>query len=72
MSPEPGGVPRSTRPELDDAVDRLLDELVSGAGLSLGDPLAEAAWQVRALATEPLPPETRERHLARIRQALPP
>lgn len=71
MSSQPGDVPRSSGPAADDAVDRLLDDLVSGAGLSLGDPLAEAAWQVRALATEPLPPETRERHLALIRQTLP-
>lgn len=53
-------------------MDRLVDDLVAGAGLTIRDPLAEAAWQVRALATEPLPPATRERHLAHIRQALAP
>ncbi|MFN2557951.1 MAG: DUF5667 domain-containing protein [Nitriliruptorales bacterium] len=72
MSFESGNIPPSSEPVSDDAVDRLVDGLVAGAGLSIDDPLAEAAWQIRALATEPLPPETRERHLAHIRQALAP
>lgn len=54
-------------------LDHLVDEILGapGGGAAADDDEREVAQRLRALADEPLPASTRERHLARLRQTPP-
>ncbi len=55
-----------------EAVDRLVDAVLAGEhSVADADDEAASLARLRALATEPLPDETRSRHLAHIRQYAP-
>ncbi|MDQ4130816.1 MAG: DUF5667 domain-containing protein, partial [Actinomycetota bacterium] len=56
----------------EEAVERLIEALVRGEVVTEDDPLVGVATAVRRLASEPLPPETRARHLAAIHGSSPP
>jgi hypothetical protein len=52
-----------------EAIDRLVDDVLAGRPGADDSALRDVADRLRALAREPLPPATRERHLERLRPA---